>query len=255
MSAQTDKATQFRTLHVPGKPLVLFNCWDAGSARAIVAGGAPALATASWAVAAANGYEDGEHVPFDFVIANLARIVRAVELPVSVDLETGYGVTPDAVGASVEHAILAGAVGCNLEDGDFKGGSRSAAAHGERIKAARSAAERQSLPLFINARTDAFLFSKPETHTADMVAEAIARANIYADHGADGLFVPGLVDSVLIEHLVRASPLPINLMASDALPGLAGLGDLGVARLSYGPRPYLRAMDALTQAAKSAFAG
>src|SRR4051812_22978475 len=126
MSEQAGKAIAFKSLHVPGKPLVLFNCWDAGSAKAIAASGAPAIATASWAVAAANGYPDGENVPFELVIGNLARIVRHVDLPVSVDLESGYGSTPQAVAASVEQAILAGAVGCNLEDGDGKGGMRPA---------------------------------------------------------------------------------------------------------------------------------
>src|SRR5437867_9209324 len=114
MADQTRKAEQFRALHVPGKPLVLFNIWDVGSARAVAAAGAKAIATGSWSVANANGFADGERVPLGLVIENLRRIVGATELPVTIDLESGYGDPPEVVAETVGLAIAAGAVGCNL---------------------------------------------------------------------------------------------------------------------------------------------
>jgi 2-methylisocitrate lyase-like PEP mutase family enzyme len=254
MSDQVLKAHALRALHAPGQPLVLFNCWDAGSAKAIAAAGARALATASWAVAAANGYADGEHLPRDLAIANIGRIARAVALPVTADLERGYGETPPDVADTVTQAIRAGAVGCNLEDGVEAGGLRPAADQALRLQAARAAADRLEIPLFINARTDAFLLAAAADHTDALLDATLERARLYAAHGADGLFVPGLVDAALIERLVRASPLPVNLMAAAGTPPLATLRALGVARLSHGPGPYLQAMHALEDAARAAAA-
>lgn len=253
-SAQILKAHALRALHAPGAPLVLFNCWDAGSARAIAAGGARAIATASWAVAAANGYADGEQLPRDLAIANIGRIARAVDLPVTADLERGYGATPAEVADTVTQAVRAGAVGCNLEDGDAAGGLRPAIDQAARLQAARAAAARLDVPLFINARTDGFLLAAPDAHTDALLDATLDRARVYAAHGADGLFVPGLVDAALIERLVRASPLPVNLMAAAGTPPLATLRALGVARLSHGPGPYLQAMRALEDAARGAAA-
>jgi 2-methylisocitrate lyase-like PEP mutase family enzyme len=254
MSDQVLKAHALRALHAPGAPLVLFNCWDAGSAKAVAAAGARAVATASWAVAAANGYADGEQLPRDLAIANIGRIARAVALPVTADLERGYGDTPIEVADTVAQAIRAGAVGCNLEDGSATGGLRPAADQAQRLQAARDAANRLDIPLFINARTDGFLLAAPDAHDAALLDATLARARLYAAHGADGLFVPGLVDAALIERLVRASPLPVNLMAAAGTPPLATLRALGVARLSHGPGPYLQAMRGLEDAARGAAA-
>src|ERR1700689_4499253 len=110
------KAEKFCKLHIRGNPIVLFNAWDAGSAKAVAAGGAKAIATSSWSVAAANGFVDRERIPLDLALNNLRRIVSAVEVPVTVDLESGYGDAPDAVGTTTRMAIEAGAAGCNLED-------------------------------------------------------------------------------------------------------------------------------------------
>lgn len=256
MSNQNEKALQFHALHTPGRPLVLFNCWDAGSAKAIAAGGARAIATASWAVAAANGYPDGEHLPLDLAIGNAARIASAVDLPVSVDLESGYGADPAAVAATVTRAIQAGAVGCNLEDADPANGAiRSPQDQARRLAAARGAASELAVAFFINARADAFLQAAPETHSVAMLEETIRRAHLYAENGASGLFVPGLVDAELIAQLVRATPLPVNLMHSTSLPPPAVLADLGVARVSHGPGAYLKMMKALEAAAREAFQG
>lgn len=251
MSIQNDKARQFHALHVPGRPLVLFNCWDVGSARAIAAGGARAIATASWAVAAANGYADGEHLPLDAAIGNAARIAAAVDLPVTIDLESGYGADPDTVAANAARVIAAGAVGCNLEDADPASGAiRAAEDQGRRLAAVRAIAG--ALPFFINARTDAFLQADPLTHNAAMLEDVIRRAHLYAENGASGLFVPGLVDRTLIAQLVKASPLPVNLMRGDSSPPLSELAELGVARLSHGPGAYLQMMKALEAAARTA---
>src|SRR5258707_2403742 len=116
MADQNRKAEQFRALHIPGNPLVLFNIWDGGSARAVAAGGAKAIATGSWSVASANGFADGERIPLALAIDNLRRIAGATDLPVTIDLESGYGDAPEAVGESIALAIDAGAVGCSLED-------------------------------------------------------------------------------------------------------------------------------------------
>lgn len=254
MSSQNKKAIQFHALHVPGRPLILFNCWDAGSAKAIAASGAGAIATASWAVAAANGYPDGEHLPLDIAIDNAARIVAAVELPVTIDLESGYGIDPDTVAATVARAIEAGAVGCNLEDSDpASGGIRAAQEQGRRLAAVRAIA--QDFRFFINARADAFLKAAPLAHDAAMLDEVTERAHVYAANGADGLFVPGLVDPGLIGQLVRASPLPVNLMRGANTPPLNVLAELGVARVSHGPGPYRQMMKALEDAARAAIQG
>jgi 2-methylisocitrate lyase-like PEP mutase family enzyme len=254
MSDQILKARALRALHVRGAPLVLFNCWDAGSAKAIAAAGTQAIATASWAVAAANGYDDGEQLPKDLAIANIERIARAVALPVTVDLERGYGATPDDVADTVAQAIRAGAVGCTLEDGIAAGGLRDPHEQALRLQAARDAADKLDVPLFINARTDGFLLAAPLDHDDALLDATLARARVYAAHGADGLFVPGLVDAALIERLVQASPLPVNLMAAAGTPPLATLRALGVARLSHGPGPYLQAMRFLENAARGVVA-
>src|SRR5246127_4180481 len=123
MATQAEKAKSFRKLHVPGEPLVLFNIWDAGSAKAVAETGVQALATSSWAVAEASGYSDGEQTPLDVVFANLRRIAEATDLPVTVDLESGYGDTPNKVGETIALAIKAGAIGCNLEDSFPQNGS------------------------------------------------------------------------------------------------------------------------------------
>ena len=254
MPSMTEKAEYFRSLHVRGRPLVLFNIWDVGSAKAVESAGARAIATGSWSVAKANGYEDGEKLPVDFAIDNLARIARATELPVTIDLESGYGRRPDNVGRTVERSIEAGAVGCNLEDSDPASGTlRDIAGQVERIKHARKAAEGHRLPYFINVRTDVFFVqTQPQTDNEAKIAEVIERAQAYAEAGADGLFVPGLVDGPSIGRVVGATRLPLNIMFGDQAPPLRELASLGVARVSHGPRPYLSMMAKLQEAAREA---
>ena len=256
MADQASKARAFAALHVPGKPLVLFNVWDPGSAKAVAEAGAKALATGSWSVAAANGFADGEKIPLDLAIANLERIVRSTVLPVSVDIESGYGKTPEEIARTVARTLTAGAIGCNLEDSFPESGKlREVAEQVVRTRAARRAADAAGIPYFINARTDVF-FQKPAAeHGAAMVEAALARARAYAEAGASGLFVPGLVDRELIKRLAAASPLPVNVLVGTATPSLTGLREACVARVSYGPGPYLAAMRAVGDAARSAMGG
>ncbi|MFC3711080.1 isocitrate lyase/phosphoenolpyruvate mutase family protein [Sphingoaurantiacus capsulatus] len=238
-------AATFRALHVPGTPIILYNAWDAGSAQAIAKAGAKAIATGSWSVAAAHGEGDGESLPLELAIANLRRIVAAVALPVTIDLERGY----DDVAGTVAAAAEAGAVGCNLEDSLGDKTLRSVEAQVERLRAARQAA---GTDFFINARTDVFFGDAP--HNAALVETALDRAQAYAAAGANGLFVPGLADPALIADLTARSPLPVNLMMTPASPAPADLAKLGVARLSHGPFPYLKAMQQLEADARAAFA-
>jgi 2-methylisocitrate lyase-like PEP mutase family enzyme len=256
MSTQQQRAEHFFKLHQAGSPLVLFNVWDPGSAQAVAASGAFALATGSWSVAAAHGFGDGEKLPLSLVLDNLQRIVSSTTLPVSVDLESGYGADSQALGDTISRAIAAGAIGCNLEDSDATTGTiRPAQAQQKRLLAARAAAASGGIPFFLNARTDLFLQAGPEQHDATMLNAAIERARIYADSGASGVFVPGLANAGLIERMVSKSPLPVNVMVSSVTPTLAQLAELGVARVSHGPGPYRAAMKALEVAARAAMRG
>ena len=256
MKDQAARAEDFRRLHVPGDPVVIFNAWDAGSARAVAAAGARAIGTGSWSVAAAHGYPDGEKLPLELAIANLERIVRAVELPVSLDLEAGYGARPEDVAHSVTLAVRAGAIGINLEDGIVdKQGIFGIDDQVARIRAARAAAERLSVPLFINARTDFFLQAAPEKHDAALVVAAQERASAYAVAGASGLFVPGIFKAQQIRDVCASTSLPVNVMMMTTLPPRAELAQLGVARISHGPGPYRAAMKFIEQQAREAIAG
>ncbi len=254
MADQTSKTEQFRELHIPGKPLVLFNIWDAGSAKVVATAGAKAIATGSWSVANANGFADGEHIPLALAIANLRRIVAVTDLPVTIDLESGYGDTAEMVGETIRLAIEAGAVGCNLEDSfPANGKLRDTVDQADRIRYARRAAEAANIRFFINARTDVFFERTAVEHDDAMVVAAIERGCAYADAGADGLFAPGLAAIGLIARLAAASPLPLNIMVGDATPPLRALAEQGVARVSYGPGPYLAVTKALEEAARAVF--
>jgi 2-methylisocitrate lyase-like PEP mutase family enzyme len=257
MSTINEKAIQFRSLHVRGQPLVLFNVWDVGSAHAVVTAGAQALATGSWSVANANGYADGECMPLNLALDNVARIVRSTDLPVTVDLERGYGTMPEEVAATIGRSIDAGAVGCNLEDSVPGGGAlRDIAEQVARLVCARQAAESKHVPFFINLRTDVFFVRSPEwASDDDRVKEVLRRARAYKEAGADGLFVPGLTDAALIQQIAAASPLPLNIMVMDQTPPLGELARLGVARVSHGPRPYVAAMKCVQENAQQAMRG
>jgi len=173
MTDQTHKAEHFRSLHVSGKPLLLFNIWDAGGAKAVTAAGAKAIATSSWSVANANGFSDGEQIPRSLVIENLRRIVAATHLPVTIDLESGYGDAPGVVAETIALAIEAGAVGCNLEDSFPRNGKlRETVNQCERVRSARRAAEGAGIRFFINARTVTYSSSDRPPNTATLCSKA-----------------------------------------------------------------------------------
>lgn len=250
MDAKTQQqhAQTFLALHKTADPLVLFNAWDAATAKAI-AKASPAIATSSGAVASALGYADGENVPLDLVVGLVSRITAAVSVPVSIDLEAGYGDTPDAAAASAARILQAGAVGINIEDGLYGGKRQLAGAlqHAAKIRAVRDTARRLGVHLFINVRTDPFLlkFGSPE----ECLNEVARRAKVYADAGADGLFVPGLTDLALIARLVQLAPLPVNIMVTQGIPEIRDLARVGVRRVSLGPWPMMAAMRLIGQAA------
>ncbi|RKF51085.1 isocitrate lyase/phosphoenolpyruvate mutase family protein [Paraburkholderia fungorum] len=249
--SSNDKGAYFRSLHRAGNPLILFNVWDAGSAATVIKAGAVALATGSWSVATANGFSDGEKMPRALVMEVLAKIARATDLPVTVDLESGYGERLEDVADTITLSIEAGAAGCNIEDSfPATGALRAVEDAAVRIAAARSAADRAGVEYFINARTDVFFTRPPEEHDSRMVEEALARGRAYAKAGADGLFVPGLQSPALIRELTAASPLPVNIMRLGETPSIAELAENGAARISHGPYPYMLAMKALAAAAQ-----
>lgn len=242
----------FAALHVRGAPLILFNAWDAGSARVIAGAGAKAIASGSWSVAAAHGLPDGEALPIEAALANAAAIVGAVELPVSIDFEGGYAVAPEDIAVNMARLAATGAIGCNFEDRVVGGdGLHAVEAQRARIRASREAV---GADFFINARTDIFLSNPPETHDDAKAKDAIARGHAYAEAGANGFFVPGLVDLTLLARICEAVPLPVNAMSFPGAPSAADFTSAGVARISHGPGPYRIAMQAVEDAARAVFA-
>jgi 2-methylisocitrate lyase-like PEP mutase family enzyme len=243
---------EFARLHVKGDPLVLYNCWDAGSAAAAERAGAKAVATGSAPVATALGYKDGQDVPLEVALDSARRVCAATALPVSIDFEGGYATAPDEVAANVVRLRETGAVGCNFEDQVIGGeGLHSIAFQGERIAAIRTAIGHD---FFVNARTDLFLKAPRDMHDAAMLDEAIDRAKAFADAGASGFFAPGLVDLALIERLCAAVALPVNIIALPGAPDRAALAKAGVARISYGPLPYKAALAAFEDGVRAAMA-
>lgn len=243
-----EQTAMFRQLHLQ-HPFILPNAWDAASARVIEHVGARAIATTSAGVAWAHGYGDGQKLERERMIAAIREIVQAVSVPVTADIEGGYGTgTPRDVAQTVRAVLEAGAVGINLEDSPGRNGEKllSAEAHVERILAARESATSLGMDLVINARTDVFLAQVGEPESR--LPEAIRRANLYRKAGADCLFVPGVIDAPTITALVQNIDGPINIMAGPGAPSIPELGSLGVARVSLGPNLALAAL-AVTQRA------
>jgi 2-methylisocitrate lyase-like PEP mutase family enzyme len=223
----TDRIAAFRSLHVPGQPLVLPNVWDAGSAHIVVAAGAPVVATTSAGVSWSLGRPDGGGTSRDEALAHLNRIVRAVEVPVTADIESGFETTARDVADTITAVGAIGAVGVNIEDAavDGDGPLRDVDEQCERLAAARKAA---GDTLFINARVDTFLSG------VGGLAETVVRASAYVAAGADGIFVPGVADPAVIAELVNTIAVPLNVMVGPGSPTVSALAGLGVARVSTG---------------------
>lgn len=246
------KFESFAALHVPGTPLVLFNVWDAGSAKVAEKAGARAIATGSASVATAHGVSDAEALPLALALANAERIVAAVDLPVTIDFEGGYAVDEDMLVTNLATLAATGAIGCNFEDQVIGGeGIHAVDVQTKRIAAARRGA---GSDFFLNARTDIFLQAKPDTHDQAKVDAAIERAHAYAEAGASGFFVPGLANLDLLAKVCAASPLPVNFMAFPGAPSAKDVAAAGIARISHGPFPHMLALKAFEDAARAAFA-
>lgn len=227
MNAKTEAATNFHRLHDGPEPLLLPNAWDAGSARLMESLGAKAVATTSAGVAWMHGYPDGDVLPVRVLVSTVVAIARAIRVPLTVDIEGGYSDDPAAVEETIARVVEAGAVGINIEDGGSAPDLLCL-----KIERARRAGRHFGVDLFVNARTDVYLRGlAPE---GKRVAETLARARLYRDAGASGIFVPGLLDPTEIRAVAADAGLPLNVMAWPGLPEAAELAQLGVRRLSAG---------------------
>jgi len=247
---QSERAAHFRQLH-DTRPLVLPNAWDAASARVIELAGAPAIASTSAGVSWAHGRGDGQTLRREEMLQAIRAMVQTVAVPVTADVEGGYGQgAVDDVAETVRALVAIGAAGINLEDSPGRGGKRllEPAAHAERVRAARAAARDAGGDLVINARIDVYLFQvgAPETR----FDAAVARANAYRAAGADCLFVPGVIDAGTIAALAKAIDGPLNIMAMPGAPATSELAALGVARVSVGPGIAQIALAATRRAAR-----
>jgi len=242
------KFETFAALHVPGDPVILYNIWDPGSAQAVAAAGAKALATGSHPVGDASGFGDAQQVPLDYVFDNARRIINAVDLPLTVDFESAYSTDPDEGAANVARLKDTGAVGCNFEDQVIGGEGL----HPLDLQVRRIAAMRRAVgdDFYINARTDLFL--KTQTYDDALVDQAVERGKAFADAGASGFFVPRLSDPKQIERVVREVPLPLNVIAFPEAPDKKVWAEVGVARISHGPFPHRALMAKLTEMAREA---
>ena len=247
MTANAEKATELLRMHTAPEILRVVNVWDVITAQVVAnTSGTKALATASHSIAAAHGYPDGEQIPRDLMIAAVGRIAACTELPVSADLEAGYG----NAGETVARAIEVGIVGANLED-QLKPLTEAVAA----VHAAVAAGDKAGVPFVLNARTDAFLKAGDKDPEA-VLADAIERGRAYLEAGASTFFVPGKLDEATVSRLVEAlGPQKINLIGVPGSIPLPRLQELGVARLSYGPWSQNVALTALAELAEDLIGG
>jgi len=246
----------FSSLHQKGNPVILFNIWDAGTAKIAENSGAKVIALGSHAVAEAYGYEDGENIPLDLALENATRIVSSTELPVTLDFEAGYGSTPSEVRESVTRALQTGIIGVNIEDKKSGGdGLYTIDEQVERIKAVREAAQDFGVDLFINARTDLFKEADPADHNDKLVNMALKRAAAFANAGADGFFAPVIIRKEHMKRICDESPLPVNIiwLPGMGMPDVDEVNKLNVSRISYGPGPWLQMKEWLAEKASSAY--
>jgi 2-methylisocitrate lyase-like PEP mutase family enzyme len=231
-----------RSLHVPSRPLLLPNAWDAATARAVVTAGFPVVATTSAGITAALGYQDRERAPREEMLRAAGRIVSSVDVPVTVDLEAGYGLEPAELVAAL---LRISAAGCNLEDTDHSSESlRDSDQQADWLSRVREAANDQDYGLVINARVDVFLHSVDKQPQADLLEEALRRARAYLEAGADCVYPITLRErDVLASFVADVGGSPVNILATPRAPGIADLAELGVARISWAGSLYRGAME------------
>ncbi|HTM88117.1 MAG TPA: isocitrate lyase/phosphoenolpyruvate mutase family protein [Terriglobales bacterium] len=247
---QKSLADALRKLHHGPNILVLANCWDVASARVLEAEGVPAIATSSAGVAFSLGYPDGQRISRDEMLTVVARVAKAVQVPVTADVESGYGARPEDAARTAAAVIAAGAVGMNLEDSTEASDTAlmDVALAVEKIRAVREAGSNAGVPLVINARTDVYLnqVGAPESR----YDHALRRAVAFRDAGADCIFLPGVKEPELISRFVRDVKFPINILAGPGFPAIAELQRLGVARVSLGSKPMLAGLGVLRRLAQ-----
>lgn len=244
IEAKHEKARKFLNLHHGPHILVLANVWDVVSARMVEQAGFPAIATSSAAVANSLGYPDGQRIPREEMLAAVKRIAAKVSVPVTADLEAGYGTTLEAITETARGLVEAGAVGLNFEDstGDDKKPLFDVAEQVEKIKCLRATGEKLGVHIVINARTDVYLEGVGEP--ASRFEHTVSRLKAYRKAGADCLFAPGVYDIETIGRIVRSVDGPLNILAGPKTPPIPELEKLGVARVSFGSWPMRAAMSA-----------
>jgi 2-methylisocitrate lyase-like PEP mutase family enzyme len=247
MTTQAEKATKLLSLHHASEPLVLVNAWDSASACIVEQAGFPAVATTSAGVANALGYSDGQHLPWAEMEQAIRKIVQAVKVPVTADIEAGFGSGLQELEATIQHVIEAGAVGINLEDALPGGGDErplySVAEQLERIRAARRTGERLQVRLVINARTDAYWGKN--SSPAEALRKTLERGRAYLDAGADCIFVPGLRIPEHVRAVAERLRAPVNILGGAGVPPIPELAKMGVKRVSLGSGPMRAAMGTL----------
>lgn len=249
-SQQKKKAEAFRAMHMGVAPVLLANVWDVASARVVEEAGLPAIATTSAGIAFALGYPDGQKISAGEMFAAIRRIAEAVNVPVTADVEAGYGRRPEDAGQTAANVIEAGAIGMNFEDatGDSRNPLTDLPLQRDRIEAIRETATKLDVPLVLNARTDVYLLQIGAP--AKRYDEALRRLTAFRDAGADCVFVPGVRDAETIERIVSDLKCPVNILAVPGSPSVSELVQLGVKRISLGSGPMRASMGVLRRVAE-----
>ena len=245
-----DRCESFRSLHVPGDPLILPNAWDVATAKVIADAGFPVVATTSGGVAASLGYEDHQGAPSEEMLAAAARICGSLEIPVTVDAEAGYGMEPADLVAALKGTEAAG---CNLEDTKHAAGSlRDPSEHAEWLREVREAAADQDYDLVINARIDVFLAGLSENaQQSDLLTDALGRAHAYLDAGVDCVYPIALWEGDPVATFISEAGGPVNILATPNAPSVPELAELGAARISWGTQMHWQAMEKFKESLSS----